>query len=540
MIYIDNYNKLFVREILFVLFLFTFYGCTNLDLKPTNDLTAKDVYSSIQGYKQALAKVYGAFALTGNATTGEQDIPPEIIKDEGNSDFLRLYWNLQELTTDEAAWTWSSDAGILGLHELSWSATNTIITGLYYRSFFQITLCNDFIRQCSNSKISSRGFSDSERQEIEKFKAEARFLRAYQYWVLMDLYGNPPFVTENFEMGSKELPEQIKRSDLFNYIESELKDIDDQLAPPRTNEYGRVDQAADWALLSRMYLNAEVYTGKPKYSEAITYAMKVIQAGYSLHDHYNELFLADNNLNIDENIFVIAYDGTHTQNYGGTTYLVHGPANVPASISGTNGDWGGLRTTQELVGLFPDYSGNTDERAMFYTSGQTLDMNELYTSTSGFSPIKFKNVTRTGDSAPDQDPAKDFSDIDFPVFRLAEIYLNYAEAVLRGGDGGDINTALNYVNELRTRAYGGSTTGNITKSDLTLDFILDERGRELYWEGLRRTDLIRFNKFTTSDYLWAWKGGVKDGQAVSKNRAIYPIPSTDLSSNPNLVQNQYK
>src|SRR5699024_5645567 len=268
------------KSLLGILLITSLYGCTKLDLTPTNDLTADDVYSSVLGYKEALSKVYGAFALTGNATTGEPDIPPEIIKDEGNSDFLRLYWNLQELTTDEAAWTWSSDAGILGLHELSWSPTNPIIAGLYYRSFFQITLCNDFIRECADSKIEGSGFSAADKQKIERFKAEARFIRAYQYWVLMDLYANPPFVTEDFKMGTKALPEQISRVALFDYIESELKDIESDLAPPRSNEYGRSDQAADWALLSRMYLNAEVYTGTPRYTDAITYAKKIIDAGY--------------------------------------------------------------------------------------------------------------------------------------------------------------------------------------------------------------------------------------------------------------------
>src|SRR3954471_24983581 len=122
-------------------------SCTKkLDLSPTNDITAQNVYSTPAGYKQALAKIYSAFALTGNTGgTGSPDISPQIIADEGNSDFLRLYWNLQELTTDEAGWTWQNDAGIQGLHEMSWSAINPIVNGVYYRAFFQITLCNDFI-----------------------------------------------------------------------------------------------------------------------------------------------------------------------------------------------------------------------------------------------------------------------------------------------------------------------------------------------------------------------------------------------------------
>lgn len=514
-------------------------GCTKqLHLVPTNDITADAVYSTASGYKEALAKVYGAFALTGNSGgTGSPDISTQIINDEGNSDFLRLYWNLQELTTDEASWTWQNDAGIKGLHEMNWSSLNAIVAGVYYRAFFQITLCNDFIRQSSDDNLSSRGITGTSADSIRKYKAEARFLRAYQYWVLMDAFANPPFVTENDPIATG-IPAQIQRKDLFTYIETELKAIEPDLIAPKTNEYGRADQAADWALLARMYLNAKVYTGAPRYDDAITYCNKIIAAGYSLHPNYRELTIADNNLNTDENIFTINYDGTYTQNWGGTTYLAHGPAAVPGSISGTSGNWGGLRMTQQFVDLFADPSGNTDSRAQFYMSGQNKEMKNLYVGTDGYSITKFRNKTRSGGPAPHAtktDP--DFVDIDFPLFRLGEIYLIYAEAVLRGGAGGSTTNALNYINLLRTRAYNGSTSGNITSGQLTLDFILNERGRELYFEAQRRTDLIRFDKFTTGDYLWAWKGGVAAGRSVENKYNVFPIPSTDLTSNPNLVQN---
>lgn len=512
-------------------------ACNKLDLAPTNDLTAEKVYSTPLGYKQALAKVYGAFALTGNATTGQQDIPVEIIKDEGNSDFLRLYWNLQELTTDEAAWSWQNDAGIQGLHELSWSSINSIINGLYYRSYFQITLCNDFIRQSTDDNLSKRGISGADADNIRKYRAEARFIRAYQYWVLMDLYGNPAFATEDTQIASKDFPKRIVRAELFKYIESELLAIENELAAPKSNEYGRADRAAAWALLSRLYLNASIYTGTAKYTEAITYSNKIINAGYTLHGKYRDLTIADNHLNTDEFILTINYDGTSTQNFGGTTYLMHGPANVPADVSGSNGDWGGLRCTQQFVNLFADKTGNTDSRAQFYMAGQNLEMNELYVETEGYSTTKYRNKTRTGAAAPNQDAAKDFSDIDFPLFRLGEVYLNYAEAVLRGGSGGDTGTALRYINALRTRAYNGNTSGNISLSALNLDFMLDERGRELYYEAVRRTDLIRFGKFTTGAYLWAWKGGVKAGTTVADKYNLFPLPPTDLSANPNLIQN---
>lgn len=529
----------------------TLAGCTKkLDLVPTNDITSATVYTTPAGYKQALAKVYGAMALTGNAgPAGNADISSQIISDEGNSDFLRMLWYLQSLSTDEAGWTYHSNTDPVNIHQLSWSSVNQTVGGLYYRSYFQITLCNDFINQSSDANLSARGITGADADNIRKYRDEARFLRAYQYSILMDLFGNVPFVTEKDAIGVG-LPKQISRADLFTYVEGELKDLETTLPDAKTNEYGRVDKAAAWALLSRIYLNAEVYTGTPKYTEAITYCNKIIGAGYSLHPKYSELMLADNNLNTDEFIFTINYDGTNTQNYGGTTFLVHGPAGVPGqtypitdanpfnktgNISGSNGTWNCIRVTQQFVGLF----GAGDMRGQFYTNGQNLVMTQLLdVATDGYSSTKFRNVTRDTMPAPHADQAGNFSDIDFPVFRLAEIYLTYAEAVLRGGTGGTAGTALEYINKLRTRGYNGSAAGNITSSDLTLNFILDERARELFWECTRRTDLIRYKKFTTADYLWAWKGGVASGTAVDDKYNLYPIPTTDLSANPNLVQNK--
>lgn len=513
-------------------------SCTKkLDQVPTNDITAQTVYSTSTGYKEALAKVYGAFALTGNTGgSGSADIPTQIIKDEGNSDFFRLYWNLQELTTDEAGWTWKNDAGIQGLHEMSWSSVNPIVSGLYYRSFFQITLCNDFIRQAADGSISSHGISGASADSIRKYRAEARFLRAYQYWVLMDMYANPPFVTEKDAVGSG-IPSQIQRKDLFTYIESELKAIESELIAPKTNEYGRADQAAAWALLARMYLNAEIYTGSPRYTDAITYCNKIINAGYTLHSNYKELMLADNNLNTDEFILTINYSGTNTFNFGGTTYLIDGPADAADVTGGTN--WQGLRCTQNLADLFPDATGTLDKRAEFYTTGHNKIMTDLYTKTDGYSITKYRNFTRASGRPADFFTASTgdvISSIDFPLFRLGEIYLIYAEAVLRGGTGGDASKALMYINNLRTRAYGNAS-GNITAAQLTKDFVLDERGRELYYEATRRTDLVRYGKFTTNAYLWAWKGGVKAGTSVADKFNIFPLPTTDLSANPKLVQN---
>jgi hypothetical protein len=287
-----------------------------------------------------------------------------------------------------------------------------------------------------------------------------------------------------------------------------------------------------------MYLNAKTYTGQERNTDAIAYSSKIINQGYTLESNYEWLMLGDNDLNTNEFIFTINYDNTNETWYS-TNFLALGPAGVPASINGMSGSWQAFRFTEQIPALFPTADPSVDKRALFYTNGQDLEVNSVTTSTDGYSAYKYRNVTREGTPIQQNNNHGNLSDIDFPVFRLAEIYLIYAEAVLRGGTGGSAAMALNYVNQIRGRAYANnpaSTSGNITNAALTLDFILDERARELYWEAHRRTDLIRYNRFTTAAYLWAWKGNVKAGRAVDDKYNLFPIPTADLLANPNLEQ----
>ena len=526
-------NNIFKIAMLLLGFGAAVTSCTkDLDLKPTNDVTSEVVYSTPLGYKQSLAKIYGSMALTGNSgPAGAADVfyPGS---DEGqNADFYRTYWKAQELTTDEAVIAWG-DPGIPDYHNMSWSPANLFIHGVYYKSLYGITIINEFLRQATDDKLAARGIAGADADAIRKYRSEVRFLRAYQYWVLLDLFGNPPFVTEESVIGGPN-PPQIKRADLYKYIETELLAIESELPTAKTNDYGRADKAAAQSLLARLYLNAEVYAGTPKWTEAATYAKRVVDAGYTLMPNYQNLMLADNNTSNPEFIFTINYDGGKTQGYGGTTFLTHAcvGGSMSAASFGISGGWFGLRTTKALVNKFADPSGATDKRAQFYTSGQTLDIANVATFTDGYAISKYRNVTRTGGMG----SSMDFSDIDIPVFRLAEMYLIYAEAVKRGGTG-DINIATGYINNIRLRAYG-NTSGNIIAGDITLDFLLDERARELYWEGHRRTDLIRYNRFVESTYLWPWKAGVAGGTSAPAFRKLFPIPSADMNANRNLVQN---
>ncbi|MEO7211484.1 RagB/SusD family nutrient uptake outer membrane protein [Mucilaginibacter sp.] len=505
-------------------------GCKkDLNRTPTNAITADVAYNTPAGYKQVLAKMYGGFALTGNGGP-DASVGDVAGIDQGSSDFLRLFWNLQELTTDEAAIVWN-DPGLQDFHVMNWTSTNIMIRGLYSRSMYHITACNEFIRESAEAKLSSRNITGTEADNIRHYQAEARFLRAYEYWVLLDLFGNPPFVTENDPIG-KFIPSQIKRADLFTYIESELKAIEPLLVDAKQNEYGRADKAAANALLARLYLNAEVYTGQARYTEAITAAQKVISSGYTLNPKYANLFLGDNNVNNPETILALNYDGVNSQTYGGTTYLINAAISAaldPKTFGVPNGGWSGMRATKNLPLLFADYSGATDKRAMF--AAGSIEMNDITVYTDGLAVTKFKNITSTGTIPASANGV--YASTDFPLFRLAEMYLVYAEAVKRGGTGAE-GQAITYLNLLRTRAYGNAS-GNITS--YTLNDVLDERGRELYWEGFRRSDLIRYGRFTGDNYLWPWKGGAKAGKGVEAFRVLYPLPSTDIIANPNLVQN---
>ncbi|HJW29132.1 MAG TPA: RagB/SusD family nutrient uptake outer membrane protein, partial [Saprospiraceae bacterium] len=687
-------TKSFVKSLL-CLFLVSFvtHGCVNdLNTVPLDPetVTASSLFDNPNAYVAVLAKLYAGLAVTGQqGPAGQADI--EGI-DEGFGQYLRGYWYHQELSTDEALIGWN-DQTIRNFHYQNWNADDGFIFAFYSRLFVQVVICNEFLRETTDAKLSSRGVDAALTQKIQGYRAEARFLRALSYWHALDLFRNVPFVTEDDQVGSF-FPRQIKAPELFTYIESELKDIENKIAPARTNEYGRADQGAVWTLLAKLYLNAEVYVGTPRYTDCLTYCQKIINAGYTLEPNYQNLFLADNNKS-NEIIFPITFDGIHTRTYGGTTFLVLGPigGTMDPMDSGVTAAWGGPRTTKEFVAKFPEdiggiitvpnegntvtypklyvpgayqgwdgtntatslsspsnnkiYEGhvyfptdnspffftrvpsssfalrlgdnggdgtlemngdtirpgvaglylikvnlnnntytmeretwsiigdatpggwNTDQdmtwnpdkqsldvavnmtagqfkfranhdwavnlgddhangiltqdganiniaksgayvvslfidkpdytygivstsydhRGLFYTDGQSLEVNDITLFTDGYAIRKFKNITSDGKMGSNSS----YPDTDFPMFRLADVLLMASEAILRSN--GDRVQALDYFNQVRNRAYGGSG-GGITDPELTLQMILDERARELYWEGYRRTDLVRFGKFS--------------------------------------------
>ncbi|MGB7786666.1 MAG: RagB/SusD family nutrient uptake outer membrane protein [Salinimicrobium sp.] len=540
------YNKIKFICVIF-LSLSIFGACeSELDLKPEDNRPGADeVFQDPAAYKQFLAKIYAGLAVSGQE--GPAGDPDLIGLDEGFSQYLRLYWMLQELPTDEAIIGWN-DGTIADLHGQNWTSGNEFIRTMYSRLLYQIALANEFVRQTEEGKLDK--FSASEKETILQFRAEARFLRALSYYHAMDLFGNPPFITSEDPIGAF-LPEQIKRADLFLYIEQELTEIQGDLAPAPHAEYGRADQAAAWTLLAKLYLNNEVYlkdkslavadqasfkSAQEYFDLAAANSKKVIDAGYELADDYESLFLADNDRPDvrKEIIFPIRFDGINTNSYGGLTFVIHASigGEMDPDAFGVNSGWAGLRTTPEFVNLFPGGADSSDEREMFFTEGQNLEINSISSFNDGYAVAKFKNVDQDGNWG--SDGTGEHVDTDFPLFRLGDVYLMYAEALWRGSKS--IDPAVPYINELRQRAYGA---GNelVSASDITPSFLLNERGRELYWEAHRRTDLIRFNQFTENG-VWAWKGDVPQGATTQSFRNLYPIPASDLGVNTNLEQNQ--
>ena len=500
-------------------------GCTDTTELPTSTITDNNYFNDPSAYRQFLSKIYAGLAVSGQqGPAGDPDIDGI---DEGFSQYLRLFWEAQELPTDEAVIAWG-DVGLPEMNTQLWASSNSFVVAMYYRIGFQVAMANEFLRQTTDDKLSERRASEELRADVHVFRAEARFLRALSYWHGLDLFGNIPLVTEEDPVGATP-PAQNSRQEIYDFLVSELTAIQAELpVAAGQGTYGRATKEAASMLLAHVYLNAEVYTGTAQYAQALAAAQAVIAGSFTLDDQYQQIFLADNNTS-PEIIFPVIQDGLRTQTWGGVTFLVHascGGAMDPNAL-GVDGCWWGLRLKPEAY----NRSAGDPRGAFFYTSGQTIPIGSISNFTDGVAAPKYRNLSSAGAAGSNATHV----DTDFPMFRLADAYLIYAEAVLRGG-GGSIDQALAYVNALRQRAYGG-TSGNITGAQLTLDFILDERGRELLWEAHRRTDLVRFGRFTGGGYLWAWKGGAAGGTATESFRDLYPLPASELTANPNLVQN---
>ena len=550
-------NKILILSFAAILFSSCLKDLDTLPLN-TTDFTSENAYANEENYLKALSYINGYYMLVGQDDPGNNDLG---FSDSGQSEFLRQWINMNEMTCDGLKCVWG-DSYLTELQHDSWgSSTNDALVAVYTRAVKAIALVNEFLLQTTDSKIDARGQS-SLKGEIAGYRAEARFHRAMFFYVLMDEFGNPPFpMPENI---GGENPKRITRTDLFNWLETELLDLaSDNSAMPAVGSvpYPRPTKGSVWALLSRMYLNAEVYTGTARWQDAKDAAKKVIGMGYSLAPKYSDMFRQDNTENGSaekEFIFAVAYDRVSTQSWGGTSTFASASLSEEANLklgaefglSKINGEnWAGYHVPNDYVARFQLNGvvwGNktnvfgydraaSDKRAFFTNYGSVQDFDEKQVS-SGWMCWKFCGLD-SNDKLVQQDGVPGnwkLSSADMPIFRLAEMYLNYAEADARlnGGVVKDAD-ALKYVKDLRDRA------GVSMPSEVNLDWLLDERAREFMWEGHRRVDLIRFGKFTDVNYPWTLKGGLMNGKiALPSYKTIFPIIQSDLSSNSNLVQNE--
>lgn len=526
-----------------------FAACVNdLDTLPLNktEPVSEYVYGANEtAYKEGLGRLYFQF-VTNDLTDLQQ-------MDGGASEVIRAFWSVQETSTDEAKCSWENDAWVRALNTNTWSEVqNDAVYAVYVRTLQGIALVNEYLRQTTPEKLQSRGVSAELARKIDGFRDEARFIRAYLYWMAIDCFGSVPFTTEESPFGGAYFPQQASRTDIFDWCVGELRYLmseDSDLLPARSN-YPRADKGSAAGLLARMYLNSEVYTGVERWEEAKEVCESIFAMGYALCPDYAALFRGDNGENMQargEMLWAVDYSDSKTQSYGGTSYILSATLastdiTEASRPNGQRNGWAGLRVPYEFVSAYFNVSGQdyqtgayevADKRGeVFYIKGRSESMDgALYNFMNGWSCLKFNNIPfgQTNESFLPQSALKTFSDVDFPMIRLGEIYLIYAEACMNTGAEA---LALPKLQELSSRA------GVEPPQQITRDFLVAERARELMWEAHRRTDLIRYGLYHTDAYLWPYKGGDSfKGQAFPEYKCLFSIPPTELATNDRLVQN---
>lgn len=485
-------------------------------------------------------KCFATLAMAGNGDVDDNCDVDGI--DGGTSGFVRQMWNANELTTDEAYCVWG-DPGIDGFDFNTYDASHPMLRGYYYRLFTAITFCNHYLEVAA----------DADPVKV----AEIRFLRAFEYFLALSGFGpNIPFVTSV----SSEKPKPGEGTQIYDFIEKELKEIEPVLSAPKVvkegqDGYGRVSQAAAWLLLARLYLNAEVFTGTPQWAKAAEYAQKVIDSPMKLNttgtanaSAYEMLFMGDNGSSsaTSEAVFAIMGNSLKTASWGMTLFLIASTYNgdmIAQYPIGTSEGWGGNVARPDLVQkFFPNLSlvpadaqkdafvsAAGDDRALFWSVGHSLNTGVITDFTEQIAVVKYNNLYSDGGQSPTEGQ---YVDTDFYILRSAEAYLTYAEADARQNGGNATQAGLNCLNALRDRAHAAKLTS------ANLDQILDEWSREFYFEGRRRMDLIRYGYYGgDNNYMWWNKGGVPAGTTFPAFRNLFAIPTTDLTANSNLSQN---
>lgn len=538
----------------------------------TPDQFAKDPRGYLGG---VLGKCYSSLAISGQyGPNGDADIKG---MDGGTSQWTRIGFYLEDMVSDIALWIYQ-DQGVSELVNATWATNNTIIYGAYSRYYVHIAVCNDFIRLTRNLgdygiTVGGSGENAISQEELDQFVLEARALRDLSYYYVINFFGRATLAWDDMAYGER--PEQVEsRAALFNKVVADLEDVYANF-PDTKPVYGRIGKDAVEALLCKYYLNAEVFTGTPMYDKCWQHAQNIIarhQGGgfhnSGLANDYLSLFCGNNDMFMpggslsaqNEILWGVPYESTLTQPWGGTMFLIAaqildgsnpdqiGKGWCDKTYYGLNAAWGCMHARSQFSQLFGFIDGvSPDKRTTLWLTenvdaGYTMENKDLKSwNNNGYSSIKFTNVTCNADGSMPiwKDPTtgvtragvqpvdaqQQWPNTDYPIFRLADIYLMAAESALRGAAGSDNATALTYVNYVRERA--GVTPWNL--AELTLDNILDERARELYQESTRRSDLIRFGRFTGSNYLWTLKGGIDGGTSIPEYRNLYPLPTNVIA-----------
>lgn len=538
-----------MKKLIYIIASVLLASCVNdLDTLPLNktEPVSEYVYGKDENaYLSGLGRLYFQF-VTNDLTDLQQ-------MDGGASEIIRAFWSVQETTTDEAKCSWENDAWVRALNTNTWSETqNDAVYAVYVRTLQGIALVNEYLRQTAPERLEARGVSADLARKIDSFRDEARFIRAYLYWMAIDCFGSVPFTTEKSPFGGAYFPQQASRADIFDFCVNELTYLmsdESDMPLPRSN-YPRADKGSAAGLLARMYLNSEVYTGVERWAEAKAVCEGIFGMGYTLCPDYAALFRGDNGENLQargEMLWTVDYNAEKTQSYGGSSYILSATLastdiTDESRPNGQRNGWAGLRVPYEFVSRYFDVSGQdyrtgaydvADKRGdVFYIKGRQESMEDaLYSFMNGWSCLKFNNIPfgQTNESYLPQSALKSFADVDFPMIRLGEIYLIYAEACMHLGAEG---MALPKLRELSSRA------GVEPPQQISQEFLVAERARELMWEAHRRTDLIRYGLFHTDAYRWPYKGGDSyAGQSFPEYKCIFPIPPTELATNDKLVQN---
>lgn len=478
------------------------------------------------------------------------------------------YWRVSELSADQLAWPVKGiDGGDNGnwqrLHHHDWiTADNDIVLNPWNLMYTGVGYCNDPIAQLGSRDAAKMGITEADRQS---YISELHLLRAFYYIKLMDLYGNIPVATV---VGTPINPPTVSRDSVFQFCESEIMAYKDKVPVLSKMSVGRMTQAGAYAMLAELYLNAEKWTGKARWADCIAACDALISSkagsqtgGPMTLDPDLDITYSNVTEQSSEVIFSIAYDNQKSSfrvNFNSDFYHFREQYILDVSVNGNNG-------IVLIPGVYSKYQDNDLRKQDWFLIGPQYYLTNPTQPVQGFREYSGKqlvfvdNIRKNITLAAGQDPNTLPSDMttgeensgvrfnkykpgrqadphyfsnDWVIYRLSWIYFAKAEALMRQAGGVASQSAVDLVNAVKKRAF---TTADwpaqaYTPATLTMNALLDERGREFIFEGWRRQDQIRFGTFTTGTW-WDHKPD------ADKTRELFPIPQATAANNPNLKQN---